>query len=125
MFGFLKHLFIPHEKNNHRAKILHNSSLATILSIFLILNLAWFSISSLRPDILGISYSISENELLNLVNNERAKQGLAPLTLNPQLSDAARRKAADMLEKNYMRGWLQKVIGIISWQVNTMMSVLL
>ena len=36
-----------------------------------------------------------------LVNNERTARGLAPLTLNPQLSDAARRKAADMLEKNY------------------------
>lgn len=95
------HLFLPHEKNNHRAKIIHNSSLATILSIFLILNLAWYFVSSVRPDILGISYSISESELLVLVNNERASRGLAPLTLNPQLSDAARRKAADMLEKNY------------------------
>ncbi len=101
MFRFLKHLFLPHERNNHRAKILHNSSLATILSLFLILNFAWYFISSVRPDILGISYSISENELLDLVNNERTKQGLSPFTLNPQLSDAARRKAADMLEKNY------------------------
>jgi len=101
MFQFLKHLFIPHEKNNHRAKIIHNSSLATILSLFLILNFAWYSISLVRPDILGVSYSISENELLVLVNNERAARGLAPFTLNPQLSDAARRKAADMIEKNY------------------------
>src|SRR3989344_1723893 len=101
MFRFLKHLFLPHERNNHRAKIIHNSSLATILSIFLILNLAWYFVSSVRPDILGISYSVSENELLVLVNNERTARGLAPLTLNPQLSDAARRKAADMLEKNY------------------------
>src|SRR3989344_8043414 len=101
MFRFLKHLFLPHEKNNHRAKIIHNSSLATILSLFLILNFAWYSISLVRPDILGVSYSISENELLVLVNNERAARGLAPFTLNPQLSDAARRKAADMLEKNY------------------------
>lgn len=101
MFKFLKHLFLPHEKNNHRAKIIHNSSLATILSLFLILNFAWYFVSSVRPDILGVSYSISESELLTLVNQERIERGLAPLTLNPQLSDAARRKAADMLEKNY------------------------
>ncbi|MBI4092149.1 MAG: hypothetical protein HY427_03035 [Candidatus Levybacteria bacterium] len=101
MFRFLRHLFIPHERNNHRAKIIHNSSLATILSLFLILNFAWYSISLIRPDILGVSYSISESELLNLVNKERIDHGLAPLTLNPHLSDAARRKAADMLEKNY------------------------
>lgn len=101
MFRFLKHLFIPHEKNNHRSKILHNSSLFTILSLFLILNFAWVFVSSVRPDILGISYSISEGELLNLVNQKRAENGLAPLSPNPQLSDAARRKAADMLDKNY------------------------
>src|SRR3972149_811846 len=101
MFRFLKHLFIPHEKNNHRSKVLHNSSLASIFSIFLILNFTWYFISSVRPDILGVSYSVSESELLIQVNEERAKRGLAPLTLNPQLSDAARRKAADMLEKNY------------------------
>src|SRR3989344_238117 len=101
MFGFLKHLLIPNEKNNHRAKLLHNSSLATILSLFLILNFAWYLISALRPDVLGVSYSISESELLELVNKERGQNGRAPLTLNPQLSDAARRKAADMLEKNY------------------------
>jgi hypothetical protein len=101
MFKFLKHLFLPHEKNNHRAKIIHNSSLATIFSIFLILNFVWVFLSAVRPDILGLSYSISEQELLVLVNREREKIGLAPLTLDPQLSDAARRKAADMLEKNY------------------------
>lgn len=101
MFGFLKHLFLPHEKNNYRAKIIHNSTLATILSFFLILNFAWYFISSVRPDILGISYSVSENELLDLVNKERAERGLHPLRINDQLSDAARRKAADMLEKNY------------------------
>lgn len=101
MFKFLRHLFIPHERNNHRAKILHNGSLATILSIFLILNLAWYLINFSRPDILGVSYSISEGELLGLVNKERVERGLSPLQLNPQLADAARRKAADMLAKNY------------------------
>src|SRR3989344_7502952 len=101
MFRFLRHLFLPHERNNHRAKIIHNSSLATIFSLFLLLNFAWYSISLIRPDILGVSYSVSESELLILVNKERGERGLAPLTLNPQLSDAARRKAADMLERNY------------------------
>lgn len=101
MFRFLKHLFFPHERNNHRAKILHNGSLATILSIVLILNLAWYLVNLTRPDILGVSYSISESELLSLVNKERVERGLSPLQLNLQLSDAARRKAADMYEKNY------------------------
>ncbi len=101
MFRFLKHLFIPHEKNNHRAKILHNSSIFIILASILVLSLFAYLVTNARPDILGISYSISEGDLLSLVNSERQKMGLAALALNSQLSDAARRKAADMLEKNY------------------------
>lgn len=101
MFGFLKHLFIPHEKNNHRAKILHNSSIFIILVLILALSSTSFFVTNVRPDILGISYSISDGELLTLVNQARQDRGLAPLNLNSQLSDAARRKAQDMLEKNY------------------------
>lgn len=101
MFGFLKHLFLPHEKNNHRAKILHNSSFFVILLLILTISIVSYSIKNIRPDILGISYSISDAELLSLVNRERETRSLPPLALNPQLSDAARRKAADMYAKNY------------------------
>lgn len=101
MFGFLKHLFLPHEKNNHRAKILHNSSVFVILVLILTFSIVSYSIKNVRPDILGISYSISDTELLSLVNREREVKNLPPLALNPQLSDAARRKAADMYAKNY------------------------
>lgn len=101
MLGFLKHLLIPHESNNHRAKILHNSSIFIILVLFLFSSLFVYFLKNTRPDILGISYSISETELLALVNNVRQENGLAPLVLNDKLSDAARRKAADMFQKNY------------------------
>ncbi len=101
MFQFLKHLFIPHEKNNHRAKILHNSSIFAILLLILTLSIISYSVKIVRPDILGVSYSISDGELLSLVNKERQERGLSALTLNLQLSDAARRKAADMYSKNY------------------------
>lgn len=101
MFSFLKHLFIPHEKNNHRAGLLHNLSILIIIVVILALSFGVHLLETVRPDILGISYSISEAELLTFVNNERQNKGLGPLTLNPQLSDAARRKAADMLAKNY------------------------
>ncbi|MGO0059228.1 CAP domain-containing protein [Brevibacillus fluminis] len=43
----------------------------------------------------------SDNAVLSLVNSERSKAGLSPLTLNKQLSDVARTKAQDMRDQNY------------------------
>lgn len=101
MFGFLKHLFIPHAKNNHRAKILHNSSLLLIVLFFLGAATFAYLIKTVNPQILGVSYSISETDLINLVNNQRASNGLPALSEDSALDDAARRKAADMFAKNY------------------------
>lgn len=101
MLGFLKHLLFPHSRNNHRAKILHHGSLAVIILVLLFSTFAMQSLKRSHPEILGISYSISANDLLNLVNSERQSRGLSPLQMNPALDDAARRKAADMFQKNY------------------------
>ena len=43
----------------------------------------------------------SERTMLNLVNNEREKKGLAPLSLNITLRDLARDYAREMFEKGY------------------------
>lgn len=101
MFKFIKHYFLPHHRNNHRSKILHNSSLLVII-VFLLLS-TWFSIAvnSINPQILGINYSISDQELLVLVNQKRIENGLSPLTLNGTLSSAAHGKARHMLDNNY------------------------
>ena len=42
-----------------------------------------------------------ENQVLSLVNAERAKQGLAALTMNESLRNAARLKSSDMRQNNY------------------------
>lgn len=42
-----------------------------------------------------------ENEVVRLVNVERKKKGLAPLTANAQLSNVARLKSQDMINKKY------------------------
>lgn len=48
-------------------------------------------------------YEVSayEQEVLDLTNAERAKQGLAPLTLDTELSKVARIKSLDMQKNNY------------------------
>lgn len=47
------------------------------------------------------SVEAKENAVLQLVNKERAKQGLKPLTMSTKLIDLAEMKARDMAEKNY------------------------
>ncbi|NEU29681.1 hypothetical protein GN156_02690 [bacterium LRH843] len=42
-----------------------------------------------------------EQQMIDLVNQERSKQGLAPLKVNLELTKVARVKAQDMINKNY------------------------
>lgn len=95
------HLFIPHPNNNHRSKILHNTSLLILIFAFALISSFGIIVNKSHPEVLGIAYQISDQELLNLVNSERAKNGLPALTFNSQLSTAARQKAAHMFVNNY------------------------
>ena len=53
------------------------------------------------PGVLGLTSTITTEELINLTNQERQKNGLQELKLNPVLVNAATKKAADMINKNY------------------------
>lgn len=46
-------------------------------------------------------YAMGSNELLTLVNQQRAAAGVAPLTSNPRLVSAAHSKSVDMITKDY------------------------
>lgn len=58
-----------------------------------------FSGSGLK--VLGYAANISPEEVVRLINEKRAGQGLPALTLNQNLSTAAMAKAVDMLNKDY------------------------
>ncbi|RDY27226.1 sporulation protein [Romboutsia weinsteinii] len=47
------------------------------------------------------NFASYQQEVVNLVNVERSKQGLKPLTLNAKLSNVATTKSQDMINKNY------------------------
>lgn len=98
---YTHHLFVPHAGNNHRSKILHNASL--LVMILAIISLAAVShiVKTSSPNVLGISYSISENELLQDTNKARADNGLPPLVINNQLTTAASEKASHMMANGY------------------------
>lgn len=101
MKAFLRHLFIPHEHNNHRAKLLHNRILFSIVTLLFFASLALPIFKSHFPSVLGVSSNISSEELLLLTNQVRKNHGLSPLTLSTELSNAAWNKADDMFLQNY------------------------
>src|SRR5687768_6688246 len=97
----LKHLIIPHESNNHRAKALHSSSL-TFLALFLILfQVILNAIPQKMPGVLGYAANISPSEVVRLTNEHRKANGLTALTTNKTLDAAALAKGQDMLAKGY------------------------
>ena len=95
------HLFLPNPNNNHRSKILHNTSLLILVIAFALVSSLGIVVNKSHPEVLGIAYQISDQELLNLVNSERAKNGLPALLLNVKLTNAARQKATHMFANNY------------------------
>ena len=101
MKDFLHHLFLPRESNNHRAKLLHHSSLVVLIIGLFVFGAGFSFTAQHNQAVLGISYSITPQELLVLINQKRQDAGLPPLTMNDTLATAATRKAQDMFSKDY------------------------
>ena len=99
VFNFLHHLLVPKEDNNFRAKALH----LDFLTYYLITALLFSFIVKYSPlsNVLGYATDITVSKLFELTNQERQKNGLAALTLNDKLNQAASQKAQDMFAKNY------------------------
>lgn len=97
----IRHYFTPHHTNNFRARILHNTGIFFIIGIVLTSNLAIRLLDATPLHILGFTSSITINEVVSATNAERTKAGLPTLRYSETLADAARRKAANMLEENY------------------------
>jgi hypothetical protein len=101
MIDFLQHLFTPHHTNNHRAKILHHNFLSVLLVILLCLNVTVPYVQKEFPSVLGVSYSITTEDLVRLTNQKRAEKGLSPLKPSQELSKAAAAKASNMFQLDY------------------------
>jgi len=97
----LRHLFIPHQSNNHRAKALHIDALLAYVFIFALFNLGVKAANKAAPDVLGYATDIHAQELFTDTNAQRTAAGLSPLVMNAQLSAAAANKASDMCSKDY------------------------
>lgn len=103
MTSLLRHWFLPHAGNKHRAKILHPDGLVVIALLLILIHV--FIALALRTGplkkILGYSSDITTDKVLNSINAQRAGAGLKPLSNNAKLAQAAQLKAQDMLAKQY------------------------
>lgn len=97
----LAHLLVPHESNNQRARLLHPSALSVIIGCFAIFQILLSFVSRSYPHILGYASQIPPEEVIRLTNIERQSKGLAALSSDPQLTQAALHKAADMFTRDY------------------------
>jgi uncharacterized protein YkwD len=99
---FLWHLlFIPHEKNNHRALLLQPAFLSFFIFLYLLNQSFLRTISLVKPGVLGYSSEITSQQIYDLTNDQRQKAGLPLLHYNPTLSESATKKAQDMFKNNY------------------------
>ncbi len=91
----IRNLFIPTSKNNYTPTLLHRNAMVIYVIVILVFN-------TLIPNlgIGSVGADITLEELLLSHNQERAEQGLNPLTLNTTLSKSAGDKAQAMLESD-------------------------
>lgn len=101
LYSALTHLFLPHDSNNHKSRLLHPHAFLTYIVFIVFFGFGIRAISYVAPQILGIATNISVEELLQSTNQQRQKAGLSVLILNPRLSKAAEEKANNMFQNNY------------------------
>ncbi len=101
LLAWIRHFFIPHHSNNHKAKILHPITLSIFVAIFLVGQFFLNFYLLLQPSVLGFASNITPERIIEITNQKRGEQGLPPLNIDTKLNDAAQRKAGDMFAFNY------------------------
>jgi len=92
--------FIPHKGNNYLPFLLRHNSLRIIASFVVVLKISLLLLIFFSP-ISSSSLNITNQNIINLTNQQRLNAGLKQLELNPLLTQAALAKAQDMLSKQY------------------------
>jgi hypothetical protein len=92
---------MPHEKNNHKAWLLHPYA----ISLFIVIYLANQSLiglyTKIKPGVLGYSSEITAQKIFQETNLERQKNNLPILHYNSTLSKSATAKGNDMFTSDY------------------------
>lgn len=97
----LTHYFFPKHSNDHKAKLLHASSLI-VISVFLIsFQLLLNYLPRAGVKVLGYAANISTDEVIRLTNEKRLQAGVPALRYNSLLAQAALAKGNHMLKYQY------------------------
>lgn len=95
------YFFLPHPKNNHRAKLLHSLSIVSIALSIITFRLSLAFLPNVVPVVLGYNSDIKPEKIVELTNKERTVAGIGELRIDPLLTKAALAKASDMLARDY------------------------
>lgn len=101
MKHFWKLLFIPHENNNHKARLLHPSFIGVLVAFYLFNQSLIHSFTVIKPGVLGYSSEITIQKVYDQTNQIRQKNGLPILHFDNVLSQSATNKANDMFKYDY------------------------
>ena len=101
MLQTVRNLFLPHNHNNHKAKILWSRSLLVLLGMFIMGRSIIDITIGLHPGVLGYASQIDVQSIVNLTNANREKNGSPKVVLNSKLNAAAQAKVDDMFKNNY------------------------
>lgn len=96
----IKNAFIPHEDNEFQPHVLRHKSLTIIASVVIGIKIGVMLLVALTPGYV-LPIDITNQNIINLTNQQRLSAGLPELKLNSKLSQAAAAKAADMLANQY------------------------
>lgn len=93
--------FIPHKCNDHKPKILHTDTLVIVAVSLIIIKAVVIGYSFFVYSEVGFMEPKPRSQVVELINQEREKQGVGSVTMNEHLNEYARRKAEDMVIRNY------------------------
>jgi hypothetical protein len=96
----IRNSIIPHEENEFLPHVLRHKTLAFIASFVVAVKVGVMLLVALTPGYV-LPSDITNQNILDLTNQQRVSAGLSGLTLNAKLSQAASAKAADMLSGQY------------------------
>lgn len=96
-----KHWFIPHEGNGHRPHALRTKALKTYAYILIAAKISSIIFLFAAYPNQGQFSAFTSNTIISLTNISRQAEHLNTLQPNALLTDAATRKAKDMLARNY------------------------
>jgi hypothetical protein len=97
----LAHYFYPGFSNNHKAKLLHSTTLLLLAAFLVTFQVFLSTIPSAGLKVLGYAANISPEVVINLTNQKREEAGLSKLNYNAQLASAAKAKGEHMLANDY------------------------